>query len=86
LFFILNFLAPLATGFVIGFIIGKIPDSLAISFIGTVFSYCIVFVISEWFLGFTNSPLDIAVAVLIMGVLGITGGVIGSLTSSRIRS
>ncbi len=86
LFFVLNFLAPLVTGVLIGFILVKIRDSLAVSFIGTIFSYCIVFVISEWFLGFTNTPLDIALAVLIMGIIGTTGGLIGSLISSRTRN
>lgn len=85
LFFILNFIAPLVTGLIIGFLITKIKDGVAVSFLGTVLSYCIVFVISEWFLGFTNTPLDIAVAVLIMGVIGAGGGLIGSLISTRTR-
>jgi len=86
LFFILNFITPLIAGFVIGFILVKIRDGIGASFLGTVISYSIIFVISEWFLGFTSQPLDVLVAVLIMGIIGAAGGLIGSLTSTRIRS
>lgn len=85
LFFVLNFLAPLVTGCIIGFLVAKMRDGLIIGFVGTVLSYSIVFVISEWFLGFTNTPLDIAIAVLIMGFIGAFGGLIGSLFASRTR-
>jgi hypothetical protein len=86
LFFILNFLAPILTGAIVGFLIAKIRDGVAVGFLGTVLSYCFVFLISEWFLGFTNPLIDVVVAVLIMGVLGAGGGLIGSLISTRIRS
>jgi len=86
LFFILNFITPLVTGFVIGFILVKIRDGVGVSFLGTVISYSIIFAISEWFLGFTSQPFDVIVAVFIMGIIGAAGGLIGSLTSTRIRS
>ncbi len=86
LFFILNFLAPLVTGIIIGFLVAKIRDGVVVGFIGTILSYIIVFVLSEWLLGFTSAPLDVAVAVLIMGTIGAAGGLIGSVISSRILS
>ena len=86
LFFILNFLAPIVTGLIVGFLISRIREGVAVSFLGTVLSYFLVFVISEWFLGFTTPFIDVAVAVVIMGVLGAGGGLIGSLISTRIRS
>lgn len=86
LFFILNFLAPIVTGVIVGFLIVKIRDGVAVGFLGTVLSYCLVFLISEWFLGFTTPLIDVAVAVLIMGGLGAGGGLIGSLISTRMRS
>ena len=58
---------------------------MAVSFFGTVLSYCVVFLISEWFLGFTTPLIDVAVAVLIMGGLGAGGGLIGSFISLRTR-
>jgi hypothetical protein len=85
LFFILNFLAPLVTGLIVGFLIVKIRDGVAVGFIGTILSYSIVFVIAEWFIGFTTPLLDVAIAVLIMGGIGTGGGLIGSLISTRIR-
>ena len=86
LFFILNFLAPIVTGLMVGFLISKIREGVAVSFLGTVLSYCLVFLISEWFLGFTTPLIDVGVAVLIMGGLGAGGGLIGSLISARLRS
>ena len=86
LFFILNFHAPIVTGLIVGFLISRIREGVAVSFLGTVLSYFLVFVISEWFLGFTTPFIDVAVAVVIMGVLGAGGGLIGSLISTRIRS
>ena len=86
LFFILNFLAPLVSGIFIGFLVVKIRDGVIVSLIGTILSYIIVFVISEWFLGFTSAPLDVAIAVLIMGVIGSVGGLIGSVVSTKARS
>ena len=86
LFFILNFLAPIVTGVLVGFLIAKIRDGVAVSFLGTVLSYYLVFIISEWFLGFTTPLIDVVVAVLIMGGLGAGGGLIGSLISTRMRS
>ena len=86
LFFILNFLAPLVTGLVVGFLIAKIRYGVAVGFIGNILSYCIVFVMTEWFIGFTTPLLDVAIAVLIMGGIGAGGGLIGSLISMRMRS
>jgi hypothetical protein len=86
LFLILNFLAPLVTGIIIGFLVAKIRDGVAVGFVGTILSYCIVFIISEWFLGFSNTPVDIAVAVLIMGAIGTLGGLIGAIISTKVRS
>jgi hypothetical protein len=86
LFFILNFLAPLVTGLVVGFLVVKIRDGVVVGFIGTILSYCMVFVIAEWFIGFTTPFVDVALAVLIMGGIGAGGGLIGSLISTKIRS
>jgi hypothetical protein len=86
LFFILNFLAPLVTGLVVGFLVVKIRDGVSVGFIGTILSYCIIFVIAEWFVGFTTPLLDVAIAVLIMGGIGAGGGLIGSLISTRMHS
>jgi hypothetical protein len=86
LFFILNFLAPLVTGLVVGFLVVKIRNGVAVAFIGTILSYCIIFVIAEWFIGFTTPFLDVAMAVLIMGGIGAGGGLIGSLISTRMHS
>jgi hypothetical protein len=83
LFFFLNFLAPLVTGFIVGFLLTRIRDGIAACFSGTVLSYLMVFVVSEMFLGFRDAPLDVAVAVLIMGVIGACGGILGSLVSIR---
>ena len=86
LFFILNLLAPLVTGLIIGFLVVKVRDGFVVGFIGTILSYFIVFLISEWFIGFTTPFIDVALAVLIMGGIGAGGGLIGSLISSRMRS
>ncbi|MHA1963151.1 MAG: hypothetical protein ACW97G_01075 [Candidatus Thorarchaeota archaeon] len=86
LFFILNFLAPLVTGIAVGFLLVKIRDGVVVGFVGTLLSYTIVFVISEWFLGFSSNPLDVVMAVLIMGGIGTFGGLIGSLIATRTRS
>ena len=86
LFFILNFLAPFVTGLVIGFFLVKIRDGLIVGFIGTILSYCIVFIIAEWFIGFATPFIDVALAVIIMGGIGACGGLIGSLISTRVRS
>jgi len=86
LFFVLYFLAPLVTGIIIGFLVAKIRDGFVVGFIGTIFSYILVFVLSEWVLGFTSAPLDVAIAVLIMGVIGAAGGLIGSAISTKFRS
>ncbi|MFW9834536.1 MAG: hypothetical protein ACFFEK_11110 [Candidatus Thorarchaeota archaeon] len=85
LFFMLNFLAPLVTGLIVGFLLAKIRDGLAIGFVGTVLSYCLVFLISEWFLNFSTPIIDVVGAVIIMGAIGAFGGLIGSLISSRFR-
>ena len=86
LFFVLNFLAPLITGIIIGFLVAKIRNGFVVGFIGTILSYIIVFVLSEWFLGFPSAPLDVAIAVLIMGSIGAAGGLIGSIISTKVRS
>ncbi|MFX1559822.1 MAG: hypothetical protein ACFFBL_04495 [Promethearchaeota archaeon] len=86
LFFILNFLAPIVTGIIVGFLTTRIRDGMVVGFLGTVLSYCIIFVISEWFLGFTTPAIDVAVAVLIMGLLGAGGGLMGAFLSMRMRS
>jgi predicted membrane metal-binding protein len=86
LFFILNFLAPFVTGIIIGFLIAKKRDGVVVGFIGSILSYIIVFVLSEWLLGFTSAPLNVAIAVLIMGALGAAGGLIGSVISTKVRS
>ena len=78
LFFILNFLAPIVIGVVIGFLISRIRDGVVVTYLGTVISYCVVFLISEWFLGFTTPVIDIAIAVLIMGGLGAGGSGLGA--------
>ncbi|MGY5856140.1 MAG: hypothetical protein RTS72_06020 [Candidatus Thorarchaeota archaeon] len=86
LFFILNFLAPLVTGIIIGFLVAKIRDGFIVGFVGTILSYSIVFVIAEWFVGFTTPVLDVIGAVLIMGGIGAVGGLIGSIISTKVRS
>lgn len=86
LFFLLNILAPLITGIIVGFISSKVRDGTLISFVGTCLSYCIIFVITEWLQGFTSQPLDVAAAVFIMGLIGALGGLIGAYTSTRVRS
>lgn len=85
MFFILNFLAPLITGVIVGFLLVKIRDGISVSFSGTIISYFIIFLISEWFLGFRNTALDIAIAILIMGILGTAGGIIGSIISVKVK-
>nr|KXH74165.1 MAG: hypothetical protein AM325_06705 [Candidatus Thorarchaeota archaeon SMTZ1-45] len=84
-FFILNFLTPLVTGVIVGFMVARIKNGITISFIGTIFSYFIVFLVSEWLLSFRNNPLDVAIAILIMGLIGAAGGLIGSIISIKIR-
>lgn len=86
LFFILNFLAPLVTGVIVGFLLAKIKNGISVSFSGTIISYFIIFMISEWFLGFSNTPLDITIAILIMGIIGTAGGIIGSIISVKVKS
>ncbi len=85
LFFILNFLAPLVAGLIVGFLVAKMRDGVVIGFLGNVFSYSIIFVISQWFLGFVDAPLDVVIAVLIMGALGAVGGLTGSVISKKTR-
>lgn len=85
LFFILNFLAPLFTGVIVGFLVVKYKHALAISFIGSLLSYCIVFVISEWLLGFVNDPVSVMIAILIMGLIGAVGGLMGALIATKAR-
>jgi len=86
LFFILNIITPLAAGIVVGYLSVRIRDGVIVSFLGTILSYCIIFIISEWFLGFTTPAIDIIIAVLIMGLLGASGGLIGAFISSRTRN
>jgi hypothetical protein len=85
LFFVLNFLAPLVTGFVIGYIVAKMRDGVAIGFVGTALSYILVFAISEWFISFSTPVGDVVVAIIIMALIGASGGLIGSFISSRFR-
>ena len=85
LFFLLNVLAPLLSGCIVGFLASKMRDGMAATFIGTILSYSIIFIVSEWFLGFPSTPFDIATAVLIMGVIGAFGGLIGANVFSRTR-
>ncbi|MBY8996614.1 MAG: hypothetical protein KGD60_02695 [Candidatus Thorarchaeota archaeon] len=86
LFPVLNFIAPLVSGIIIGFLVAKIRDGVAVSFLGTIISFSIVFVIAEWFAGFTTPFIDVVGAVLIMGGIGTAGGLIGSVISSNVRS
>jgi len=86
LFYILNILAPLVVGIIIGFATSKVKDGVVITFVGTCLSYCIIFIISEWLQGFTSAPLDVAIAVFIMGLMGALGGLIGAYTFTRVRS
>jgi predicted membrane metal-binding protein len=83
LFFILNLIAPLAVGLFVGFFIAKPKDSLATTFFGTTLSYSIVFLITEWYLGFANAAIDVVIAVIIMGVIGTVGGLIGAILSIK---
>ncbi len=85
LFFVLNFLAPLVTGFVVGYLIAKIREGVIVGLIGTILSYCLVFVISEWLVGFTSAPLDVVIAIFIMGAIGAFGGLAGSFLATRMR-
>jgi hypothetical protein len=85
LFFMLNFLAPLVTGLIVGFLAAKIQDGLVIGFVGTALSYCLVFLISEWFLNFSTPIIDVIGAIIIMGAIGALGGLIGSFISSKTR-
>ena len=85
LFFILNFLAPIVTGVIVGLLIAKLRDGVAVSFLGTVLSYSLIFSISEWLVGFTTPLIDVVVAVLVMGGLGAGGGLVGYFTSTRMR-
>ena len=86
LFFVLNVLAPLVAGCIAGFLASKIRDGIAVTFVGTLIVYSIIFVWSEWTLGFTTAPLDVVVAIIIMGLIGVLGGLIGAALSSRSRS
>jgi hypothetical protein len=83
LFFILNFLAPLVTGLIVGYIIAKYTDATVIAGIGTALSYLVVFLITEWFLDFAYKPEDVIFAVVIMVGIGVLGGVVGSFFGAR---
>ena len=85
LFFLLNFLAPLVSAMIIGYVVARIRDGVAIGFVGTALSYILVFVITEWFIGFSTPIIDVVGAVLIMSAIGAVGGLIGSAISSRAR-
>ena len=86
LFFILNFIAPFVTGLIVGYIVSKIRDGFIVGFVGTALSYLLVFLLSEWLVGFGTALIDVAIAVLIMSVIGACGGVIGSFVATRVRS
>ncbi len=86
LFFILNFLAPLITGIIIGFLNAKIEDGVVVSFTGTLISYFILFTISEWIQGFNNAAIDIAIAILIMASIGSIGGALGSMIATKAKN
>lgn len=83
LFFILNFLAPLVTGLIVGYIVAKYIDAIVIVSIGTALSYFLVFLITEWFLDFVYKPEDVIFAVVIMLGIGVLGGAIGSFFGAR---
>ncbi|NHI88617.1 MAG: hypothetical protein EAX87_03780 [Candidatus Thorarchaeota archaeon] len=83
LFFILNFLAPLVTGLIVGYIVAKYIHAIAIVFSGTALSYFLVFLITEWFLDFVYKPEDVIFAVIIMSGIGVLGGAIGSFVGAR---
>ena len=85
LFFMINILAPLVTGFIVGYLVARIRDGVAIGFIGTALSYLLVFLISEWFLNFSTPIFDVISAIIIMALIGAVGGLIGSFISSRFR-
>ncbi|MFW9807193.1 MAG: hypothetical protein ACFFFK_10740 [Candidatus Thorarchaeota archaeon] len=85
LFFMLNFLAPLVTGIIVGYLVAKIRDGISIGLLGTALSYLLVFLISEWFLNFSTPIIDVISAIIIMAAIGAVGGFVGSFFSSRSR-
>lgn len=83
LFFILNFLAPLVSGLVVGYIVAKHTDAVVITCLGTALSYFAVFLISDWILGFTYRLWDIVFATIIMGGIGVIGGLVGAFLGAK---
>ena len=83
LFFILNFLAPLVSGLVVGYLVAKHTDAIIVAFLGTALSYFAVFLLTDWILGFTYALSDVAFAIIIMGCIGVLGGVIGSILATK---
>jgi hypothetical protein len=83
LFFILNFLAPLVSGLVVGYLVAKHTDAIIVTCIGTALSYFAVFLLTDWILGFTYALSDVAVAIIIMVGIGVLGGLIGSILGTK---
>ncbi len=83
LFVVLAIFSPVATGIIIGYLLRRMNQAVSSSALSAVIGYGILFALTESVTGWTTDPTILVLAVIIMAVFCVVGGVLGVWLSRR---